>query len=246
MVSMYSTWICAFCPGQQRRSPGPRPGGVRGDVGGLGEAAVGAVPEVERRSDPRLRLMRAVRGVHRPVPVAVDAGGGRGVLRPPAQRRAADRSVDGAQLRGVAAAVLEYLLDARYGWLRACLERFGRGAECSLPRGQLGCCTRVEYEGDPRRRPLDLRRGAGAVRRRRRPGGADPGARAQGRAGGAARRGAAQDGLRVRAAPQRRRAAWIWPTCGATRRRRSSAVSERCSCAAASRRGAARRSGARC
>ena len=92
----------------------------------------------------------------------------------------------------------------------------------------------------------DLRRGAGAVRRRRRPGRADPGAGAQGRAGRAARRGAAQDDLRVRAAAPRGVRARPGRPAAQPARRRVTAGSGRCSCATARRRAAARRSGARC
>lgn len=49
---------------------------------------------------------------------------------------------------------LEYLLDARYGWVHACSERFGEVPQQVFHEGNSVLHT-VEYEGDPRRRPLD-------------------------------------------------------------------------------------------
>ncbi|MEU9069871.1 MULTISPECIES: tyrosine-type recombinase/integrase [Streptomyces] len=49
---------------------------------------------------------------------------------------------------------LEYLLDSRYGWLHACSERFGEVPQQVFHEGNSVLHT-VEYEGDPRRRPLD-------------------------------------------------------------------------------------------
>jgi integrase/recombinase XerC len=48
---------------------------------------------------------------------------------------------------------LEYLLDARYGWAGACLERFGEVPQAVFHEGNSVLHT-VEYEGGPRRRPL--------------------------------------------------------------------------------------------
>lgn len=48
---------------------------------------------------------------------------------------------------------LEYLLDGRYGWLQACEERFGEVPQAIFHEGNSVLHT-VEYEGDPRRRPL--------------------------------------------------------------------------------------------
>lgn len=48
---------------------------------------------------------------------------------------------------------LEYLLDTRYGWIEACLERFGEVPQQVFHEGNSVLHT-VEYEGDPRRRPL--------------------------------------------------------------------------------------------
>jgi integrase/recombinase XerC len=48
---------------------------------------------------------------------------------------------------------LEYLLDARYGWVSACSERFGQVPAQIFHEGNSVLHT-VEYEGDPRRRPL--------------------------------------------------------------------------------------------
>ncbi|MFE7527324.1 tyrosine-type recombinase/integrase [Kitasatospora sp. NPDC057542] len=49
---------------------------------------------------------------------------------------------------------LDYLLDSRYGWLHACEERFGEVPQQVFHEGNSVLHT-VEYEGDPRRRPLD-------------------------------------------------------------------------------------------
>lgn len=48
---------------------------------------------------------------------------------------------------------LEYLLDARYGWTSACAERFDDVPQAVFHEGNSVLHT-VEYEGDPRRRPL--------------------------------------------------------------------------------------------
>ncbi|MCV2457768.1 tyrosine-type recombinase/integrase [Streptomyces sp. ICN988] len=49
---------------------------------------------------------------------------------------------------------LEYLLDRRYGWVDTCLERFGEAPQEVFHEGNSVLHT-VEYEADPRRRPLD-------------------------------------------------------------------------------------------
>jgi hypothetical protein len=49
---------------------------------------------------------------------------------------------------------VEYLLDARYGWVELCLERFGEAPQEVFHEGN-SVLHAVEYEGDPRRRPLD-------------------------------------------------------------------------------------------
>ncbi len=48
---------------------------------------------------------------------------------------------------------LEYLLDPRYGWIDVCAERFGEVPQEVFHEGNSVLHT-VEYEGDPRRRPL--------------------------------------------------------------------------------------------
>ncbi|MEV7524593.1 tyrosine-type recombinase/integrase [Streptomyces sp. NPDC091371] len=47
----------------------------------------------------------------------------------------------------------EYLLDGRYGWVELCAERFGEVPQAVFHEGNSVLHT-VEYEGDPRRRPL--------------------------------------------------------------------------------------------
>ncbi|WP_237304730.1 tyrosine-type recombinase/integrase [Streptomyces qaidamensis] len=47
---------------------------------------------------------------------------------------------------------MEYLRDPRYGWVEACLERFGEAPQVVFHEGNSVLHT-VEYEGDPRRRP---------------------------------------------------------------------------------------------
>jgi integrase/recombinase XerC len=49
---------------------------------------------------------------------------------------------------------VEYLLDARYGWVHACSERFGEVPQEVFHEGN-SVVHNIEYEGDPRRRPLD-------------------------------------------------------------------------------------------
>jgi integrase/recombinase XerC len=49
---------------------------------------------------------------------------------------------------------LQYLLDSRYGWVEACQERFGEVPQLVFHEGN-SIVHRVEYEGEPRRRPLD-------------------------------------------------------------------------------------------
>ena len=49
---------------------------------------------------------------------------------------------------------VEYLRDARYDWARVCLERFGEVPQPVFHEGN-SVVHSVEYEGDPRRRPLD-------------------------------------------------------------------------------------------
>lgn len=49
---------------------------------------------------------------------------------------------------------VEYLLDARYGWVKLCLDRFGEAPQEVFHEGN-SVLHAVEYEGDPRRRPLD-------------------------------------------------------------------------------------------
>jgi site-specific recombinase XerD len=49
---------------------------------------------------------------------------------------------------------VEYLLDARYGWPAVCSERFGQTPQEVFHEGN-SVLHSAEYEGDPRRRPLD-------------------------------------------------------------------------------------------
>ncbi|MGW1783939.1 tyrosine-type recombinase/integrase [Streptomyces sp. NPDC002143] len=49
---------------------------------------------------------------------------------------------------------VEYLLDRRYGWVETCQERFGLSPQVIFHEGNSVLHT-VEYEGDPRRRPLN-------------------------------------------------------------------------------------------
>ncbi len=48
---------------------------------------------------------------------------------------------------------LEFLLDPRYGWARACEERFGEVPQQIFHEGN-SILHKTDYEGDPRRRPL--------------------------------------------------------------------------------------------
>lgn len=48
---------------------------------------------------------------------------------------------------------MEYLRDPRYGWVETCLQRFGQAPQVVFHEGN-SVLHVVEYEGDPRRRPL--------------------------------------------------------------------------------------------
>ncbi|MGY2087927.1 tyrosine-type recombinase/integrase [Nocardia gipuzkoensis] len=48
---------------------------------------------------------------------------------------------------------LEFLLDARYGWVQVCDDRFGQTPQLIFHEGN-SIAHRLDYEGDPRRRPL--------------------------------------------------------------------------------------------
>lgn len=48
---------------------------------------------------------------------------------------------------------LEYLLDSRYGWVQVCEERFGDTPQQVFHEGN-SVLHKLDYEGDPRRRPL--------------------------------------------------------------------------------------------
>jgi integrase len=49
---------------------------------------------------------------------------------------------------------MDYLLDGRYGWARECQQRFGQVPQIVFHEGN-SVAHVEEYEGDPRRRPLD-------------------------------------------------------------------------------------------
>lgn len=48
---------------------------------------------------------------------------------------------------------VEYLLDARYEWAQVCMDRFGQAPQEVFHEGN-SVVHKVDYEGDPRRRPL--------------------------------------------------------------------------------------------
>lgn len=53
----------------------------------------------------------------------------------------------------IIALFMEFLLDGRYGWAEICLDRFGQAPQEVFHEGN-SVLHSVEYEGDPRRRPL--------------------------------------------------------------------------------------------
>lgn len=53
----------------------------------------------------------------------------------------------------IIALFMDYLRDPRYGWVELCLERFSEAPQAVFHEGNSVLHT-VEYEGDPRRRPL--------------------------------------------------------------------------------------------
>lgn len=80
---------------------------------------------------------------------------------------------------------VEYLLDRRYGWVDSCEERFGQARQVVCHEVNSVVHT-LEYEGDPRRRPLtydDVQALFDAADARSRP---DPRTRAKGDADRAA------------------------------------------------------------
>jgi integrase len=65
---------------------------------------------------------------------------------------------------------MEYLTDPRYGWPATCQQRFGTAPQ-QLFHESNSVVHVSDYEGQPGSPPVELQRGAGAVRRRRRSGG---------------------------------------------------------------------------
>ena len=150
---------------------------------------------------PRLSLVRRLADVLQPVPVGVAAGGGGGLHRPSAgeqpELHRLDRRVSIRTRCGCSATSSAI---GRYGWLAMCQDRFGAGADADPARAQQHH-PRHRVRGPAGPAAVDLRRGAGAVRRGRRQGGRDPKAAAQRRADRDAGLGASQNGLRLRSSP---------------------------------------------
>ena len=96
----------------------------------------------------------------------------------------------------------DYLTDARYEWAKVCRDRFAQ-VPTQVCHEWNTVAHLNEYEGQPQRRPLDLRRGPDALRLPRRPGGVDRSRGQEGLARRVARRHDVEEHLRVRAAPQR-------------------------------------------
>ena len=92
-------------------APGPRACGVRGHAGGVDEAAAGPFPEVGRDDQAATVAGPPVRRVLQPVPVAVAAGGGRGVHRPPAGEDADVHGVERPQLPEPLRMFCEFITD---------------------------------------------------------------------------------------------------------------------------------------
>ncbi|MGY2148832.1 tyrosine-type recombinase/integrase [Nocardia gipuzkoensis] len=66
------------------------------------------------------------------------------------------RPIQVSTARGYEVAIslfLEFLLDARYGWAQVCEERFGQTPQLVFHEGN-SIAHKLDYEGDPRRRPL--------------------------------------------------------------------------------------------
>src|SRR6266511_200494 len=139
---------------RRRRDPaGSAAGGVRGDAVGVGAPAVGAVSQAGRDERASVGAGTATGGVQRPVPVAVDAGGGGGVHRSPTLGA---KPVRFSTARGYEIALrmfCEYVADPRYGWPAECLHRFGECVTQVFHEGN-SLLHLADYEGDPRRRPL--------------------------------------------------------------------------------------------
>jgi hypothetical protein len=137
---------------------------------------------------------------------------------------------------------VEFVCDARYGWPAVCLRRFGQAPTAVLHEWN-SMVHAAEFEGRPGRRPLtydevqtlfDAADGrVEAIRRRRSKG-----------ATAALRDAAILKTVYANGCVVARSAASTWPTCGTSRRCRTSTASAGCSSAGARHPGAAHRSGA--
>jgi hypothetical protein len=139
---------------------------------------------------------------------------------------------------------LDYATDRRYGWPAECVERFGQ-AQAQLLHEWNTVAHVGEYEGDPRRRPLTYDEVQALFDAAD---GLIDDIRARGRKGAlAAQRDAALlKTVYASGCAVLRRGGWTFRTWVATRRRPGSAGSAAPMSGSARRRGAVRRSGARC
>ncbi|MFE3227907.1 tyrosine-type recombinase/integrase [Nocardia sp. NPDC059228] len=103
--------------------------------------------------DPRLRLIRRVKDFTGLYPWQWTPAEGEAFID---HLRSGDDPRALSTLRGYEVTIglfLEFLLDSRYGWARVCDERFGEAPQPIFHEGN-SIAHKVDFEGDPRRRPL--------------------------------------------------------------------------------------------
>ena len=167
--------------------------------------------------DQAATVARALPGrLLQPVPVGVAAGAGGGLFRPCAGEQPEPHRFDRASVSELAADVLRLHLRRPLRMARDLPGPVRAGADADPARAQQHQ-PRHRVRGPACSAAVDLRGGAGAVRRGRRQGGRDPKAAAQGRTHRDAGLGASKNGLRLRTSP---------PGGGGARRGRLSAQSE--------------------
>ncbi|MYR73667.1 MULTISPECIES: tyrosine-type recombinase/integrase [unclassified Streptomyces] len=103
--------------------------------------------------DPRIRLLERFEEFTGLYPWQWSPADGEAFI---AHLRSGEKSIQMSTARTYEVTIglfLEYLLDTRYEWARVCEERFGEVPQVVFHEGNSVLHT-VEYEGDPRRRPL--------------------------------------------------------------------------------------------
>lgn len=118
----------------------------------MGEAAVRPFPQVDD-DRPALRLIERFGEFTGQYPWQWTPADGEAFI---AHLRSGEKPIQMSTARTYEVTIglfLEYLLDARYAWLKVCTERFGEAPQEVFHEGNSVLHT-AEYEADPRRRPL--------------------------------------------------------------------------------------------